>query len=55
MLQIGSLVDYLIEIAEGQDPDAGVRLVECEEANNVAGRIYLYALFFEVNMGRNFS
>ncbi|KZC13383.1 E3 ubiquitin-protein ligase HUWE1 [Dufourea novaeangliae] len=45
--EIGSLVDYLIDIAESQDPNAGTRLVECEEANKVAGRIYLYTLFFE--------
>lgn len=45
--EIGSLVDHLIEIAEGQDENAGTRLVECEEANKVAGRIYLYTLFFE--------
>ncbi|KAG7210750.1 hypothetical protein KM043_012246 [Ampulex compressa] len=45
--EIGSLVDYLIDIAGGQDEGAGVRLVECEEANKVAGRIYLYTLFFE--------
>lgn len=45
--EIGSLVDHLIEIAESQDENAGSRLVECEEANKVAGRIYLYTLFFE--------
>ncbi|XP_033329504.2 HECT, UBA and WWE domain containing E3 ubiquitin protein ligase 1 isoform X3 [Megalopta genalis] len=45
--EIGSLVDYLIDIAKSNDPNAGTRLVECEEANKVAGRIYLYTLFFE--------
>lgn len=45
--EIGSLVDHLIGIAESQDEIAGSRLVECEEANKVAGRIYLYTLFFE--------
>jgi len=45
--EIGYLVDYLIGIAESQDENAGSRLVECEEANKVAGRIYLYTLFFE--------
>ncbi|XP_076294389.1 HECT, UBA and WWE domain containing E3 ubiquitin protein ligase 1 isoform X2 [Lasioglossum baleicum] len=45
--EIGSLIDYLIDIAKSNDPNAGTRLVECEEANKVAGRIYLYTLFFE--------
>ncbi|XP_015599094.1 E3 ubiquitin-protein ligase HUWE1 isoform X3 [Cephus cinctus] len=45
--EIGDLVDYLIGIAESQDENAGVKLVECEEASKVAGRIYLYTLFFE--------
>ncbi|XP_012277229.1 E3 ubiquitin-protein ligase HUWE1 isoform X2 [Orussus abietinus] len=45
--EIGSLVDYLIGIAKSEDENAGVRLVECEEASKVAGRIYLYTLFFE--------
>ncbi|XP_011333015.1 E3 ubiquitin-protein ligase HUWE1 isoform X1 [Ooceraea biroi] len=45
--EIGNVVDYLIGIAESQDENAGSRLVECEEANKVAGRIYLYTLFFE--------
>ncbi|XP_029040981.2 LOW QUALITY PROTEIN: E3 ubiquitin-protein ligase HUWE1 [Osmia bicornis bicornis] len=47
MKEIGSLIDYLIGIAESQDPSAGARLVECEEANKVTGRIYLYTMFFE--------
>lgn len=37
----------MIEIAESQDENACTRLIECEEANKVAGRIYLYTLFFE--------
>lgn len=45
--EIGVLVDGLIDIAESQDSDAGTRLVECEKATKVAGRIYLYTLFFE--------
>ncbi|KAK0081548.1 hypothetical protein PV325_011960 [Microctonus aethiopoides] len=45
--EIGVLVDHLIGIAESQDEVAGVQLVECEEATKVAGRIYLYTLFFE--------
>ncbi|XP_076681578.1 HECT, UBA and WWE domain containing E3 ubiquitin protein ligase 1 isoform X3 [Andrena cerasifolii] len=45
--EIGSLVDDLIDIAESENLNAGVRLVECEDANKVAGRIYLYTLFFE--------
>ncbi|CAD6224794.1 GSCOCG00005556001-RA-CDS [Cotesia congregata] len=44
---IGELVDYLIDVAESAEEDAGVRLVECEQATKVAGRIYLYTLFFE--------
>ncbi|XP_043484818.1 E3 ubiquitin-protein ligase HUWE1 isoform X4 [Leptopilina heterotoma] len=47
---IRRLVCFLIEIAESQDEDAGTRLVECNEANEVAGRIYLYTLFFEGNI-----
>ncbi|KAG6803233.1 E3 ubiquitin-protein ligase HUWE1 isoform X1 [Apis mellifera caucasica] len=47
MKEIGGLVDYLIEVAESQDPNAGVKLVECKEANKVTGRIYLYTMFFE--------
>ncbi|XP_057320129.1 E3 ubiquitin-protein ligase HUWE1-like isoform X1 [Microplitis mediator] len=47
MRDIGELVDYLIDIAESPDEDAGTRLVECEQATKVAGRIYLYTLFFE--------
>ena len=45
--EIGDLVDHLIEIAEATDENAGTRLVECDESNKVAGRIYLYTLFFE--------
>lgn len=45
--EVGRLVDYLIGIAESQDENAGSRLVECEEANKLAGRLYLYTLFFE--------
>ncbi|XP_024868314.1 E3 ubiquitin-protein ligase HUWE1 isoform X2 [Temnothorax curvispinosus] len=45
--EVGRLVDYLIEIAESQDENAGARLVECEEANKLSGRLYLYTLFFE--------
>ncbi|XP_058791372.1 E3 ubiquitin-protein ligase HUWE1 isoform X2 [Phymastichus coffea] len=45
--EIGDLVDKLRDTAESQDENAGSRLVECEEANKVAGRIYLYTLFFE--------
>ncbi|CAK9823562.1 E3 ubiquitin-protein ligase HUWE1, partial [Anthophora retusa] len=47
MKEIGNLVDYLIEVAESQDPNAGAKLVECKEANKVTGRIYLYTMFFE--------
>jgi len=45
--EVGRLVDYLIDIAESQDENAGARLVECEEANKLSGRLYLYTLFFE--------
>ncbi|XP_043493606.1 E3 ubiquitin-protein ligase HUWE1 [Polistes fuscatus] len=45
--EIGDLVDYLIDITKSQDENAGTRLVECEEANKVSRRIYLYTLFFE--------
>ncbi|XP_020278772.1 E3 ubiquitin-protein ligase HUWE1 isoform X2 [Pseudomyrmex gracilis] len=45
--EVGRLVDYLINVAESQDENAGSRLVECEEANKLAGRLYLYTLFFE--------
>ncbi|XP_011638354.1 E3 ubiquitin-protein ligase HUWE1 isoform X5 [Pogonomyrmex barbatus] len=45
--EVGHLVDYLIDIAESQDENAGARLVECEEANKLSGRLYLYTLFFE--------
>lgn len=48
--QIGDLVDYLIDITKSQDENAGTRLVECEEANKVSRRIYLYTLFFEVGV-----
>ncbi|XP_053985847.1 E3 ubiquitin-protein ligase HUWE1-like isoform X2 [Hylaeus volcanicus] len=47
MNEIGSLVDYLIDITQSPYPTAGARLVECEEANKFAGRIYLFTLFFE--------
>ncbi|KAJ8683247.1 hypothetical protein QAD02_019039 [Eretmocerus hayati] len=45
--EIADLVDFLRKVAESQDEDAGTRLVESEEATKVAGRIYLYTLFFE--------
>ncbi|KYN41565.1 E3 ubiquitin-protein ligase HUWE1, partial [Trachymyrmex septentrionalis] len=45
--EVGRLVNYLIDIAESQDENAGARLVECEEANKLSGRLYLYTLFFE--------
>ncbi|XP_029672475.1 E3 ubiquitin-protein ligase HUWE1 isoform X6 [Formica exsecta] len=47
MREVGRLVDHLIDIAESQDENAGSRLVECEEANKLSGRLYLYTLFFE--------
>lgn len=47
MKEIGSLVDYLIEVSESDDPNTGARLIECKEANKVTGRIYLYTIFFE--------
>ena len=47
--EIRDLVTFLIDIAENQGEHAGTKLVECEEANKVAGRIYLYTLFFESN------
>ncbi|XP_014203791.1 E3 ubiquitin-protein ligase HUWE1 isoform X2 [Copidosoma floridanum] len=49
IMEIGDLVDHLHTISVSQDENAGTRLVECEEANKVAGRIYLYTLFFEGN------
>ena len=45
--EIQDLVSFLIDIAESQDANSGTQLAECEEANKVAGRIYLYTLFFE--------
>ncbi|XP_015191132.1 PREDICTED: E3 ubiquitin-protein ligase HUWE1 isoform X3 [Polistes dominula] len=45
--EIGDLVDYLIDIIKSQDENAGTLLVECDEANKVSRRIYLYTLFFE--------
>ncbi|XP_046484252.1 E3 ubiquitin-protein ligase HUWE1 isoform X1 [Neodiprion pinetum] len=45
--EIADLVDFLIDIAENGGENNGTRLIECEEASKVAGRIYLYTLFFE--------
>ena len=45
--QISGYVDHLLEIVKSKDENAGIQIVECEEANKVAGRIYLYTLFFE--------
>ncbi|XP_048511685.1 E3 ubiquitin-protein ligase HUWE1 isoform X4 [Athalia rosae] len=45
--EIGNLVDFLIDIAENGGENNGTKLIECEEAGKVAGRIYLYTLFFE--------
>ncbi|XP_063994967.1 E3 ubiquitin-protein ligase HUWE1 isoform X2 [Diachasmimorpha longicaudata] len=49
MKEIDELMDHLIGIVQSQDEDAGIKLVECEEATKIAGRIYLYTLFFEGN------
>ncbi|KAL7301215.1 hypothetical protein TKK_0006181 [Trichogramma kaykai] len=38
---------YLRSIAVSGDDTAGVELAECDVANKVAGRIYLFTLFFE--------
>jgi E3 ubiquitin-protein ligase HUWE1 len=45
--EIGDIVHYLIMVAKMQDTAAGRYLALCDEANKVAGRIYLYTLFFE--------
>lgn len=47
--QISDYINFLYGIAESNDENAATRLVECDEANKVANRIYLFTLFFEGN------
>lgn len=47
--QIADYINFLYGIAQSNDENAATRLVECEEANKVANRIYLFTLFFEGN------